>query len=238
MDFAKELELILENDPQGLLDIKKKATGVISADARLLASFEEINAFRQQHGDEPEKSRNIDERKLYSRLEGLRANPEKVAELIAYDRYKLLGDVELPKPVEINDIEDILEDDVLGLLGDDSSSESDPNDIFNLRNIPKTLDMPDHIAKRKPCEDFEKFESLFFQCHANLSTGDNQLRSFTGEQQISAGHFFVLHGIMVYVAEVGEKEKEAGQGECSTQVHIRKRYRIQYATPLTGSRTL
>jgi len=71
--------------------------------------------------------------------------------------------------------------------------------------------MPDQIARRKPCEDFEKFEPLFIQCHAGLQSGDKQLRSFSGEQQISAGHFFILNGIMVYVAEVGEKERKQGK---------------------------
>ena len=205
-NFSKELEAILSEDPLGLLESKPKVSSVMSADARLLASFEEINIFFQEHDREPEASREISERRLFSRLKGLRENPEKAAALVEFDTYNLLGDVIIPEPKEINDISDVLEDDALGLLGTDSS-----DDIFTIRNVPERIDMPEQVAKRKPCEDFERFEPLFIQCHGELNSGEKELRKFTGEQQITAGHFFVLHGVMVYVAEVGEKEKKGGK---------------------------
>ncbi len=203
MDFEKELKAILEDDPLGLLDTKPKASSVISGDERLIASFEEINKFVEAYNREPEASRNISERKLYSRLKGLRENPEKAPSLLEYDRFYLLADVEIPQPVEINTVEDVMADDPLGLLGDDE-------DIFTLRNIPESIDMPDDIAKRKPCEDFEQFEPLFKQCQAELQSGKRELRKFTGEQQITSGHFFILHGVMVYVADVGERQRNKG----------------------------
>jgi len=125
--------------------------------------------------------------------------------LLAVDELDLLKDVVIPEPKEINTIDDVLGDDFLGLLGDDS------DDIFTLKNVSSTLEMPEEVARRKPCKDFDKFESLFKQCHADLVSKQSELRQFTGEQQISAGHFFILHGVMVYVAEVGEKEKKRGK---------------------------
>ena len=56
IDFDKELEQILSDDPLGLLDIKPKASSVISADERLVASFEEINAYIREHDHEPTAS--------------------------------------------------------------------------------------------------------------------------------------------------------------------------------------
>jgi hypothetical protein len=211
IDFDKELKIILETDPLGLLVIKPKASSVISTDKRLAASFEEINAFMRKHNREPAESRDISERKLYSRLKGLRENPEMAAQLSEIDSYKLLCNIKITKPKEINTIDDVLEDDTLGLLGNRVSNEADPNDIFTFKNIPKSLVMPEHVAKRKPCKDFESFEQLFKKCYANLDSGINELRDFTGEQQIAVGHFFILHGIMVYVAEVGSKEKKRGK---------------------------
>jgi len=38
-----------------------------------------------------------------------------------------------------------------------------------------------------------------------------ELRRFSSEQDIVAGHFFILHGVMVYVAGVGEKEVKRGK---------------------------
>jgi len=206
--FSEELDKILETDPLGLLDIKPKASSVISADERLIASFEEINDFVREHNSEPIQSRDIKERKLYSRLKSLRESPEKAAALAEFDSFGLLADVKFPEPIEINSVDDILGDDVLGLLGDD---EADPNDIFELTNVTKSIEMPDYIARRKPCKEFDQFEHLFKQCHAGLASGEKELRKFMGEQQIAAGNFFILHGVMVYIAAMGKKEQKKGQ---------------------------
>lgn len=208
IDFTKELETILETDPLGLLEVKPKASSVISADERLVASFEEINAFMREHNREPAASRDISERKLYSRLKGLRESPEKAAALAEFDAFNLLANVKHPEPKELNTIDDILEDDTLGLLGSDVADEADPNDIFTLRNVPKSINMPDHIATRKPCEEFEQFEPLFKQNHADLASGGKIMIPFTSERQIKRGEFFILQGMMVYVANVGNWEKK------------------------------
>ncbi len=207
-DFIKELEAILNDDPLGLLDIKPKVSSVMSADARLVESFKEINAYMEEHGHEPTASRDIKERRLYSRLKGLRESPDKAAALAEYDTFNLLADVTAPEPKEINTIDDVLEDDVLGLLDNDLPGEGDPNEIFQLRNVPKTLDMPDHIAKRKPCDEFEQFEPLFKAYHAGLVSGEKITRKFESELQIAVGEMFILQGMLVYVANVGEKEKK------------------------------
>lgn len=206
IDFTKELEAILEDDPLGLLETKPKASSVMTADERLVASFEEINAFVREHNREPSESRDISERRLYSRLKGLREHPEKAAALAEFDAFNLLADVKAPEPKEINSIDDVLEDDALGLLGNDDGS-TDLNGIFRFENIPKSIDMPDYIAKRKPCEEFEQFEPLFKQVHAGLVSKDKVTRPFKSERQIAPGEFFILQGMLVYVATMGEWEK-------------------------------
>ncbi len=211
IDFEKELESILQSDPLNLLSVKPKASSVINADERLLASFAEINTFVREHGHEPKQSRDIKERQLFSRLKGLREDIDKTAALLAVDELGLLKDVIIPVSKEIKTIDDVLGDDALGLLGDSLSATDNSEDIFTLKNVPKTLDMPEEVARRKPCKNFDAFEPRFKQCHADLVSGQSELKKFTGEQQISAGHFFILHGVMVYVAEVGDKEKKRGK---------------------------
>jgi hypothetical protein len=207
IDFIKELENILETDPLGLLETKPKTSSGMNADERLIATFEEINAFMREKNREPAESRDISERKLYSRLKGLRENPEKAAALAEFDIFNLLSDVVLPEPKEINTIDDVLNDDVLGLLTDQEPDETDPSDIFKLKNIPKPIDSPDYIAKRKVCEEFVQFEPLFKQMHAGLVSGGKVTKPFTSERQIAPGQFFILQGMMVYVANVGKWEK-------------------------------
>lgn len=202
IDFDKELSLILSDDPLGLLDIKPKPTGV-TADERLVASFEEVNNYIREHNHEPTASRDINERKLYSRLKGLRDSPEKAAALADYDEFGLLQGIAVQEPKEIYTVDDVVESDPLGLLGGD-----DPNDIFHLKNVSKAPEMPDHIAKRKACEEFEQFEPLFKKIHAELTSGIKVIKPFTSERQIEPGEVFILQGMLVFVANRGNWEKK------------------------------
>jgi len=59
--------------------------------------------------------------------------------------------------------------------------------------------------------DFENFEHLFIACHQDLRAKRRKLYPFKNEQQIDKGYFFVLKGILLYVAEVSEKEKIGGK---------------------------
>lgn len=195
---------MLQDDDLGLLNIKPTRTG-ISVDERLLQSFAQVNEFYREHGREPKSNpADILEFQLFNRLKGIRSNKQKCDSLQHVDEFQLLEHVVAAK--EILSIADIFDDDSFGLL--DNEGES----IFELKHISSSpMKMPDKIAQRKHCEDFDQFEHLFKDCHAELKSGIREARAFTGEQQIKAGHFFILHGITAYVAEVGEKEVKNGK---------------------------
>lgn len=196
-----ELQKILDDDDFDLLNVKPKVT--TSVDDRLLSSFLQINEFYSTKGRKPqENKKDINEHRLFSRLVSLRKSPEKIDALRIYDVHNLL-EPSIDQNV-INTIDDIYKDDTFGILDND-------DDIFNLKHVPKTMEMPEKIAQRKPCKDFSDFENLFKECHAELKAGIRETRSFTGEQQITEGHFFVLHGVVVYVAKVGDKETKNGK---------------------------
>jgi len=202
MDKESVLLEIFSNDPFGILEIKEKAVA-INADDRLVASFEEINAFVDAHGREPQRAMDdMQERKLYSRLKGIRENPEKTAALKQHDRHGLLRGEEKP---EIGSLEDILNDDVLGLLDDDAE------DIFTLKHVPKETTMPEYVARRKVCRNFERYRPLFEACQKDLREGRRELFPFKDEQQIHPGYFFLLHGVLLYVDRVGKRERIKGK---------------------------
>ena len=148
IDFESELKKILSEDPLGIL--KNQSVQPITTDQRLKDSFEEINKFIDENGKEPIESADITERKLFSRLKQLRKDFDKASILQDYDRHNLLSDVR-----EIKSVDDILENDVLGLLDDG------PDNIFNLKNIPKKKDKTDFVARRKPCKNFKDYEAKF-----------------------------------------------------------------------------
>ncbi len=89
MDKETILNNIFASDPLGLLEIKAK-NPVITADDRLIVTFEEINNFYEKNGCEPQKTTDMNERGLFSRLKGLRGNPQKMQALKKYDRFNLL----------------------------------------------------------------------------------------------------------------------------------------------------
>lgn len=196
MDKDKILDKIFNDDPDGILNVKAK-TVARNADDRLLSSFEEVNAFFEIHNREPEPSKkDISEYKLYSRLKGLREDGNKMMALEPHDRFGLL----VPSQVEINSIDDIFSDDSLDILDDDGLG------LFDFKHVPKDTDMPDYIAKRKPCKDFDQFEHLFVTCHEDLRNRNREITAFKNEQQIDKGYFFVLKGVLLYVADIGVRE--------------------------------
>src|SRR6185436_18805428 len=116
MDKEKKLKEIFENDPFGLLNVKPVASPVRNEDERLVASFQEINDFVAKNNRQPEQGGGIQEHQLYSRLKSLRENPTKAETLRLHDKFKLL-DFERK---QISSLEDVLNDDALGLLSGDA----------------------------------------------------------------------------------------------------------------------
>jgi hypothetical protein len=202
MDKEQVLTEIFNSDPFGLLDVKPKVSNYKSPDERLADSFHEINEFYKKYKREPKPDiSNITEYQLYARLKSLREDLEKSMVCEPLDKYGLL---KIDKK-EINSIDDIFGDDNLGILNDDSGG------LFDFKHIPKETNMPEYVASRKKCTDFHKFEILFKECQKDLRSGKRKLYPFKNEQQIAKGYFFVLKGILLYVAKVGKKSNEKGK---------------------------
>ncbi len=195
------LDDILDNDPLELLNKLKVKNPIISADDRLIASFEEINEFYDKNDREPIKSIDMNERNLFARLQGLRDNSAKNKALKKYDRFNLLEDIKI---IEATSIDDIFANDPLGLL----SNKED--DIFDLKNVPKVDKdriSTDFVARRKKLEDFDMYEKIFVQCQKDLKDGKRKLVKFN-ESHFEKGAFFVLKGILVYLKDIQNPKKD------------------------------
>ena len=188
IDFESELKKIISEDPLGIL--KNRTVQPITTDQRLKDSFEEINKFIDENGNEPSECTDITERKLFSRLKQLRKNFEKSSVLKALDRHNLLINVK-----EIKSVDDILENDVLGLLDDG------PDNIFDLKNIPKKKDKTDFVARRKPCKNFKDYEAKFKEIQKDLSEGKRKLIHYK-ESHLKEDRYYILDGILVYLEKI------------------------------------
>ncbi len=209
MDKETLLQLI-DNDPLGLLDVKRRGSSASPPEDMMIEAFLKVNAFYAEHGREPRKEG--DERSMYIHLNNVfRKDKEKQKIVLGFDEYGLLAEpenkkIEIPTP---ESIDDIFANDPLGLLGDELGHLSPEEDIFTLKHVPQC--MPEYVAQREKCEDFEKFEPLFKQCHQDLKEEKRRIIPFAREQQIRKGMFYVLKGILLYVAEIGKKERSNGK---------------------------
>ena len=197
---AEQIRRMLAEDEFGLLNEPPKSVPMTS-DARLVAGFLEIVNFVDANGRVPESNpADVSEFKLAARLKAMSANDEQREALLEYDTHGLLKEPEPPASIA-----DLLAGDDMGLLDDEV-------DIHTLTHVPKTQAQPDKVAQRTPCEDFENFKPLFDQCHADLRSGRRKLLEFRNPRHIEEGKFFVMSGMLVYVAEVGELHtKEVGK---------------------------
>lgn len=196
-------DIFADSDFGNLFDVKPSSQ-VITADDRLVESFNEINRFIDDYGHEPSNLLDLNERKLAKRLEGIRNDPDKIIALKEYDKHELLQLVE--KPIE--SLDDILQDEFLAnILGNDDSAL----DIFNLKHVKHSSERQESefIARRKVCKNFAKYEELFKQCQADLSSGARKQILFD-EKNLVAGTFFVLNGQLGYLESISEPVKRGG----------------------------
>lgn len=202
MDSKKKISLddIFNDDDFGLLDKVEKTSNVKTADQRLIDSFEEINAFVDKNGREPNTS-NMSEYGLLARLKNIRENEQQKISLKPNDRHNLLGKVEIPKA----SIDDILNDDEFGLLetGSDLS-------IFKYKHISKEdeREKADFVAQRKPLkeDEFKPYEAMFQKVHQEIKEGKRQIKPFHNiEKNLHVGDFYLLDGIMLYLKETSLK---------------------------------
>lgn len=200
--ISDDLQGIFDSDDGGLLDAPEKAAKLTSGD-RLERSFLEIVSFYREHDRIPRSdTREIAERKLGARLDGILANDDKIAALTHLDEFGLLA-----APVAPQSIDELLESDDLDLL-EDTSELLDTSDLPS--RAPRSD--PDEIAQRVKSTDFEAFEPLFKQKHAELAAGVSKLIDFPGEKYVKEGAFFILAGVMAFVAEIREPAG-AGSGK-------------------------
>lgn len=168
---------------------------------RIIAGFEEIQRFFEQHGHAPwhGEDKDIFERLYAVRLDRLRTLEECRDLLVPLDHQGLLTRAEIP-PVE--SVEAINDDELIAML----EKAAGPSAITELRHVRSRAEIraAEEIANREKCEDFDRFQPLFKQAEIEIKSGVRQTRPFGKDASVDAGNFFILNGQFVYVAEKGE----------------------------------
>ncbi len=214
---------ILANDSNGLLT-NVATRHLQSSDDNLVSQFQEINEFVKKYGYPPSeqnpKSDGFEEKKLARRLASLKQDNEKVDILKPYDNFGLLTELkpnpnaEPLKQTQVKQtptsINDILRMDSQGLLaqlgGIDSSllAHTDNRSILDRASPDQFSD--ELVAKRKICEDFDKFSPIFSLIHEAMRTKQYHKAAFSSVKDIREGSVFVLNGLVCYVASIYQAE--------------------------------
>jgi hypothetical protein len=184
-----------------------KAASRTPREERIIAGFEDILRFHQAHGRAPlhGEGRDIFERLYAVRLDQLRKLPEAPTLLSGLDAPGLLSGAAAAQA----NVEDLDEDALLAELGigvDVGDKPGNQDDITVLRHVRSHTEKraTEEIANRTPCADFDKFLPLFEQVEEELKAGVRQSRQFGRDSSFKVGNFFVLGGLLVYVAEQGD----------------------------------
>lgn len=210
-------------DALGVDVVPLKASSRSPREERIIAGFEDILRFHQAHGRAPQhgEGRDIFERLYAARLDQLRKLPEAQTLLVALDTPGLLSGTSALGV----DIDELDEDALLAELGIGGAfmggGASEQNDITVLRNVRSTAEKraAEEIANRTPCADFDKFQLLFEQAERELKAGVRQSRQFGRDSSFNVGNFFVLSGLLVYIAEQGELFRTAN-GESDARLRV------------------
>lgn len=193
--FTEEDEALLAE--LGVESKAENASAYTPRQERIIAGFEEIQRFVQEHGRRPQhgEDRDIFERLYAVRLDRIRASSECIELLRPLDTDGLLGDE--PEPDAIPG--DATDEALLAALGVD---ELPADDITQVRHVRPQAERKaaEEVARRKPCEDFESFRPLFEQVQQELSTGRRRTARFQHNGRLDPGDLFILEGQKVLVA--------------------------------------
>jgi hypothetical protein len=173
---------------------------------RVIAGFEDIQRFVDEHGHAPRhgESHDIFERLYAVRLDRIAQLPECLDLVGSSDHQGLLTGLAAASSDETDDLDD---DALLAELGVDGEL----SEITELRHVRSSAEKraADEIANRERCADFASFKPLFEQVQRDLDQGVRTARKFERKSEIEPGRFFILGGQKAYVAEKGKVEINA-----------------------------
>ena len=204
-------------DALGVSVAPVKVGGRTLREERLIAGFEDIQRFYEQHGRLPlhGEERDIFERLYAVRLDQLRSLPDARELLAPLDHQGLLSDAAISTGTQIDDLDDEALLAELGIIGgvDDDITQLKHVSTFEERRA------AEEVANRTPCSNFSDYKPLFEQVEKDIQSGLRVTKRFAKDTTMEAGNFFILAGQIAYVAEVGESIK-APNGENDARLRV------------------
>jgi hypothetical protein len=187
------------------VDAEAPQTGGRSArEQRIVAGFEEIERFVEEHGRLPQhgENRDIFERLYAVRLDQMRASAECREVLKELDSRKLLGS---EAEVSSNVLKEEPDDEaLLASLGIEAVMGNDVTQLVHVRSR-DDIKAAEEIAQRNPCKDFAEFQPTFEKVQQQLNSGERQTLKYQDNASVRKGELFILDGQKVMVVEMGDQ---------------------------------
>lgn len=170
--------------------------------ARIIAGFEEIEAFYEKSGRMPlyGEDRDIFEKIYATRLDAIAASQECRDVLAGLDKHSLLDKV----AVSVDELSADMDDDaLLAELGIEAVKEGD---LTNLTHVKSTAEKKaaEEVGSRTLCPDFDKFKPLFVKVKNDLKEGTRKTVRFKESAKINTGEYFILNGQVAYIEQMAE----------------------------------
>lgn len=205
----KDLELLGE---LGVDTAAKKQAARTPREQRIIAGYEEVERFVEEHGRLPEhgENRDIFERLYAVRLDRLRESKE---------CREALGDIDTKRLLDIGqggELASALKEDpddyeILNALGIGADATDDITELKHVRST-KEKRAAEEIAQRTPCRNFGIFKPLFAEVRRQIEAGQRKVIPHRNEGGVRKGDFFILSGQMAYIADWGdESDHSSGQ---------------------------
>lgn len=208
MDYSEKIAELTKSPYADLFKIKPKKQDMTAND-RLLESFEEIKTFYHNHGHVPMMNAiDMKEKLLAARLKGLRHDKNKKAMLAEKDSDGILeDDMEAPKDFKE------LEKNFGGLF-------KGARDLFNVSSLPnngrvkRTVENGYEATRREQCPNFDTdYKDAFNKVRTNLENGQLKTVKFVDIDQMQPGGYYVYKSELCYVVSFDGIEQKAGYSQ-------------------------
>ncbi len=186
------------------VEVESAVTGGRTAkEQRIIAGFEEIERFVEEHGRLPEhgESRDIFERLYAVRLDRIRESAECREVLSGLDSRGLLGPDSEARDMRVEEVP--TDEALLAALGVPAELADDVTKLVHVRPR-EEIKAAEEIAQRNPCVDFAEFRPLFEKIQKELASGERHTLPYKDNAETKKGDLFILDGQKVVVAEMGE----------------------------------
>ncbi len=178
--------------------------GRTAREQRIIAGFEDVERFLEQHGRSPEhgENRDIFERLYAVRLDQMRESAECREILKDKDSRGLLSAGDHARADLAED--ETSDEELLASLGVEASAEEDVALLVHVRSR-EEIKAAEEIAQRTPCMDFDIFKPIFERVQRELDDGARRTVKYKENAEVVKDDLFILDGQKVIVADLGER---------------------------------